>query len=127
MTTPLGHQITEKRLVVKQGSALSIQLTFRDSSDALMNVSTFTFSGQIRRKAKDATVAGSFTFDMTNAATGVVLANLSEATSSAMTSGETKESEDSQFWYDMRYINGNNESVYFLEGPFILNRSVTRS
>lgn len=125
--TPLGHQIAEKRLIVKQGSALAIQLTFRDSNNALMDVSTFTFSGQIRKKAKDVATAGSFTFDLTNAATGVVVAELSEATTNAMTSGETKESEDSQYWYDMRYRNGDNEFVYFLEGPFVLNRNVTRS
>lgn len=127
MSTPLGHRIVEKKMIVKQGSALTLHLTFRDSNKALMNVSSYVFSGHIRKKAKDTDVAGSFVFDMSNAANGVVLAQISESTTNAMSSGETKASELSQFWYDLRYRNDSNQHVYFLEGPLTLNRNVTRS
>lgn len=123
--TPIGHSVTERKLVVKQGSTLSLVLTFRDSAGDLMNLTGFTFTGQVRKTALASSVAASFSFDTSQAATGVITATLAGTDTASMTVGETQRSEDSQYWYDLRYVSGG-ISTYFLEGPLTLNRRVTR-
>ncbi len=123
--TPLGHQVTEKRMKVKQGSSLIINLTFTDENDDPLNVTGFTFTGQVRGPALSATVQASWTFDTTNAATGVIVATLAGSATASMTAGETERSKDSQYWYDLRYTR-NSVDTYFLQGPLILIRRVTR-
>ncbi len=125
ITTPIGHNITEKRMVVKQGSSIVFNLTFTDENDDALNLTGFTFTGQVRGPALSSTLQASWTFDTTNAATGVIVATLAGSATASMTAGETERSKDSQYWYDLRYTR-NSVDTYFLQGPFILTRRVTR-
>jgi hypothetical protein len=109
---------------VKQGSTLSYRLEFK-SNNLPVDMSGITFSGQIRKTALSSTVQASWSFDTTDASQGVIIATLSGTDTAGLTTGESINNENSQFWYDMRYT-ASSEHVYFLEGPLTLIRRVTR-
>ena len=124
MQTPLGHLVPQRRMHVKQGSTLSYRLEFK-SNNLPVDMSGITFSGQIRKTALSSTVQASWSFDTTDASQGVIIATLSGTDTAGLTTGESINNENSQFWYDMRYT-ASSEHVYFLEGPLTLIRRVTR-
>jgi len=70
-------RIGETDFDVIRGDTFRQQLTFLDAAGAALDVSTYTFSGQVRTDPDDTVVLGAFTFDATAAATGIVTVTLS--------------------------------------------------
>jgi hypothetical protein len=69
-------------IVIKKGRKWSISWTFTDSDGVALNLSTYTFQGQIRASADPtSTLIATFSFDTTNAATGVIVASIDDSTS----------------------------------------------
>jgi len=113
------------RFTAKQGEDEEIQITFTDEDGVALNLAGFTFTGQVRPTALSSTVSASFTFDTTDAGTGVVIATLAGSDTALMTAGENPRDKSSTYYYDMRYTSGI-ISTYFLQGPLTLVRRVTR-
>lgn len=124
--TILGHNPTVKQLNICQGSTLSLTLTFVDSSSVAMNLTGYTFRGQIRSPALAASQTVAFTYGTSLASTGVITCSLTDTQTAAITAGETTNSTTSVYYYDMEYVDGSSNVTRFLEGPCILNRNVTR-
>jgi len=121
----IGYEIKKFTFQAKQGEDENIEITFTDENGDPLNLDGFTFTGQVRQTALSSTVSASFVFDTTNAATGVVTATLPGSQTALLSPGENVRDRESTFYYDMRYTSGL-ISTYFLEGPLILDRRVTR-
>ena len=124
--TAFGNIPTKKQLDICQGATLSLTLTFVDTAGAARNLTGYTFRGQIRTPALAASATVSFSYDTTNAATGVILCSLTATQTAAITAGETKNDTASLYYYDMENVDGSGTVDRFLEGNVILNRNVTR-
>jgi hypothetical protein len=124
--TSFGHIPTKKQLNICQGSTLSLSLTFRDSAGALLNLTGYTFRGQIRSPALSTTISASFTFDTSSAASGVIGVSLTDTQTMSLTAGESINSTESKYQYDMEYVQPGGSVTRFLEGVCIVNRNVTR-
>lgn len=99
----LGFQSVAYPMIVKQGSSLTIKLKFADSSGNPKNMSGYTFAGHVRKKPSSATIEANWNFDLSSASIGEVFATLPGSETDSMSIGESKESEASQFFWDLRY------------------------
>lgn len=69
-------------ITVRKGRNWSKSYTFQDTDGNAIDLSTFTFQGQIRANADPtSTLIVAMTFDLTNAATGVILAQIDDSDS----------------------------------------------
>lgn len=121
----------EKDYTVYQGSDFAILFTFKDAAGVPLDLTNYTFAGQIRRKTQDATVIGSFVFTKANQGTnpGEVTASIAAAVSSAIVLDPSKNyiKEITHFAYDMertRTADGN--ILRFREGTLSVSPEVTR-
>lgn len=126
MSLPIGHNPTNKTLKICQGSTLRLSLSFTDSTGAAMNLTGYTFRGQIRPAATSATLTETFNFDTSDDANGVIECYLTDTETAAITAGESVNDTSSKYWYDMEYVQPGGDVVRFLEGACIVNRNVTR-
>lgn len=76
MTEPLDIEIFT-------GETVTITLRIKESGVPI-DVSTRTYAAQVRQMPKSTTILATFSVDMTNAATGVVVLTLSAATTAAL-------------------------------------------
>lgn len=82
MTTPSTVNLNEV-----QGDDWSIEFNFIDELAYAIDLSTATITAAIRRgRTKNSPIAASFDIDMSNAATGVVVLELTSAISALLTS-----------------------------------------
>lgn len=121
----LGYKVKNYTFLAKQGADESITLTFTDEDGTALNLTGYTFTGQVRPAALSATLSASFTFDTTNATTGIIIATLAGPATASLSPGENTRDNASIFYYDMRYT-VSSVSTYFLQGQLILDRRVTR-
>lgn len=121
-----GHNPTVKQLNICQGSSLSLRLTFTNSAGTALNLTGYTFRGQIRPEALSATITESFNFDTALASTGIIDVSLTATETAAITAGESKKDTSSLYWYDMEYVQPGGDVIRFIEGPCVINRNVTR-
>lgn len=121
-----GHNPTVKQLNICQGSSLSLRLTFTNSANAAIDLTGYTFRGQIRPEALSATITETFNFDTSLASTGIIDVSLTSSETAAITAGESKKDTTSLYWYDMEYVQPGGDVTRFIEGPCVINRNVTR-
>lgn len=109
-------------LKVDQGSSFSIAITVQEDGSA-KDLSAFTPRASMRPSIDSPdTQKTDFTFDTTNASTGVILMKLSHSVSTAMTDGV--------YFYDLEIFEGtapNETSVTrLMQGKVTINPQVTR-
>lgn len=73
-------------ITVEQGSHFNLVLTIKDPTPTPIDISTWTFSGQIRKSPSDATALADFTFTIQNQITntGEVWVSLTDVETSAI-------------------------------------------
>ena len=71
---------------IEQGTDFSRQLTFKDKNDAIAPQTGATWSGKIRSSFTSSTVLASFSFDTTQADTGIIVVSLANTTTSGLPS-----------------------------------------
>jgi hypothetical protein len=88
MSRSLVDDVTNDLPYIYQSRSYSLRLTLKDKAtgDAI-NVTGSTFKSQIKRYSSSTDIAAEFTFDLTNAATGLVVAILSSEQTAAMAPG----------------------------------------
>lgn len=91
-------------------------LTFTDSDDDALDLSSYTFSAQIRKnpKAEDAV---SFIIDDTDADTGVIVISLT---------GDQVRSLFHKCMWDMEYVIGDSDPTTVLKGTITIYSDITR-
>ena len=125
--TKLGYKATPQPMVVKQGSTLQLKLTFTNPNGTARNMSGKTFTGQVRTLPSSATVSASFSFDMTNAANGIVLASLAGSATAALSVGDSITGQSAQYYYDMRYTESSEDTYFIPMSSLQIEPRVTRS
>jgi hypothetical protein len=123
----LGFKIAPVTVTVKQGAPYTIKFEFKNADGTSRNVSAKTFAAQIRKlpSAADPAIA-SWTFDTTDAATGIVLATISGASTASLPVGETAKSPESQYYWDAKMSQSGVDTFIIPMSPFIVEPRITR-
>ena len=87
-----------RNISIYQGDTYAHELRIKDSANANVNITSRTYTGQIRKKRNSDTIAATFTSTLTNAANGVVVMSL--------TSGSTANIASGTYVYDFQETNG---------------------
>jgi len=103
---------------IDQGATFNRALTLKDDSGTVVDLTGNTFAGQVRTSALSGTVAGTFTFAITNAAGG----NFSWK----MTAANTALLPAQQCVYDIEMTQANGDVIRLLEGFVNIKSNVTR-
>lgn len=77
----------ERNINIYAGDTYAHELRIRDSANAVVNISSRTYSGKVKVARASDDVVATFTTSITNGANGVVLFSLSSATTSNITPG----------------------------------------
>jgi len=83
---------------IYQSDTYAHELRIKDSANANVNITSRTYTGQIRKKRNSDTIAATFTSTLTNAANGIVVLSLTAASTSNIASGT--------YVYDFQETNG---------------------
>lgn len=105
-------------LTLYQGATFNRTLEIKDSNSAAVNITGYTFAGQVRTSAHSSTVAGTFAVAIGNAAAGRITWEMS-ATNSALVPAQ-------QCVYDLEMTKTNGDVVRLLEGFVDVKANVTR-
>ena len=103
---------------IDQGATFNRALTLKDDSSAVVDISGCTFAGQVRTSALSSTVAGTFTFVITNGTQGQFSWKMT-ATNTALLPAQ-------QCVYDIEMTQANGDIIRLLEGFVNIKSNVTR-
>ena len=87
-----------RNITVYQGDTYAHELRIKDSANANVNISTRTYTGQVRKKRNSETAAATFTSQITNGANGIVVLSLTSAATANIAAGT--------YVYDFQETNG---------------------
>jgi hypothetical protein len=88
----------ERDIEIYQGDTYVHQLSLKDSANAVINISSRTYSGQIRKRRSSSTITATFATEITDGANGVVAFSLAANITSNIASGS--------YVYDFQETNG---------------------
>jgi hypothetical protein len=102
---------------IYQGDTYVHQLSLKNSANAVINISTRTYAGQIRKRSSSDTIAATFSTQITDGANGVVVFSLAPDVTSNISSGS--------YVYDFQETNGAVVTT-LLAGSVTVTGEVTR-
>ncbi len=105
-------------ITVEQGATFERNITIKDSSNAAVNITGSSFAGQIRKRHQSSTTQAAFSFNITNATGGVVIATISATDTANIEAGD--------FVYDIEWTQADNTVTRLLEGTATVTPQVTR-
>lgn len=76
-----------RNISLYQGDTYVHELRLKDSANAVINISTRTYDGQIRKKRNSETISATFVSTLSDAANGVVLMSLSPSVTANIAAG----------------------------------------
>jgi hypothetical protein len=85
-------------ITIYQGDTYAHELRLKTSANAVINITSRTYTGQIRKKRSTETAAATFSYSITDAANGVVVLSLTSAVTANIASGT--------YVYDFQETNG---------------------
>jgi hypothetical protein len=83
---------------IYQGDTYAHELRIKNSSNAVINITSRVYTGQIRKKRNSDSIAATFTSSITDAANGVVILSLTPASTANVPAGT--------YVYDFQETNG---------------------
>lgn len=129
MTTPsIGTKGANLDIVIRQGATFGPYVTTIKGTDGLpINVTGYTFRGQVRKTADAATAAASLTFTLTDPTNGVVTFVISATATAAITCDPDSELDAaSQYVWDCEMEDGSGVVTALLYGTAAVFREVTK-
>ena len=87
-----------RNITIYQGDTYAHELRIKNSSNANVNITSRTYTGQVRKKRSSDTAAATFTSEITNAANGIVILSLTSAQTANIAAGT--------YVYDFQETNG---------------------
>ena len=103
---------------IGQGETFRVLTQLRDNTNTPIDITNYTFSGQVRETYKSDQIEATFIFDKVSPfASGALYINLSQSVTVAM--------DDRSYVYDVMYTSGS-YTRRILEGKFIVRPAVTR-
>lgn len=106
-----------RNISIYQGDTYVHQLSVRDSSNTAINITSRTYSGQIRKRRSSDDVTANFASEITDGANGVVIFSLTPEQTSDLKSGK--------YVYDFQEVNGLVVTT-LVTGNVIVTGEVTR-
>lgn len=107
----------ERNIIIYQGDTYIHELRLRNSSNANINISTRTYTGQVRKTKTSNTVIATFTTEITDGPNGVMQFSLLPNITSNITSGV--------YFYDLQETN-NTVVTTLVAGKATVQGEVTR-
>lgn len=117
-------------ILIEQGADFKRKLIFKDSNNALIDLTGSSFTGQIRKSASDATIIATFSCTVLDQVTntGEVLIQLSNTQTSAIPVAASKDPEKqlTEYAYDIERTLPSAEKERILEGIASVSPEVTK-
>lgn len=107
----------ERHIDIYQGDTYVHQLSLKTSANAVINISSRTYSGQIRKNRSSTVVTATFATEITDGANGVVVFSLAAGNTANIASGT--------YVYDFQEVNGSVVST-IITGNAAVTAQVTR-
>lgn len=106
-------------IYIDQGTTFNKVITLRDSNtNAILNVSGYSVSGQLRKSFYSANASGNLTCTITDATNGEITISMSSSNTSNIKSGK--------YLFDIKAVDANNTTSRILEGIVIVTPQITR-
>lgn len=96
-------------ITAKQGATWEIEMTLTDDADQPLDLTGWSFRGQIRKKYSSLTPVASFDFTDSTPASGIVVAKVAASVTAAIPCKE--KTSDNLYYYDMERYQGSPEVV----------------
>ena len=123
----IGYIGDELDLIIRQGGTFGpYRLTIRNPDGTPVNLQDAVFRGQIRKSPDALTVDASFIFSVTNPLQGKVEFEIDAVSTAAIMSGLSLSDEESNYVYDIEYVNEVNRVLPLLYGKVFMFREVTK-
>ena len=106
-----------RKIEIYQGDTYAHQLTLKDSANAVINITSRTYSGQVRKRRTSDTASATFSSEITDGANGVVVFTLLPAVTANLRPGT--------YVYDFQETNGSTVTT-ILTGSAVITGEVTR-
>jgi hypothetical protein len=106
-----------RNIEIYQGDTYAHQLTLKDSANAVINITSRTYSGQVRKRRTSDTASATFSSEITDGANGVVVFTLLPAVTANLRPGT--------YVYDFQETNGSTVTT-ILTGSAVITGEVTR-
>ena len=103
---------------IDQGATLLKTIAIQSAPGVALNITGYTFRGQMREDYDSATVVATFAITITNAATGTIQVSLTDTITAAITAGT--------YLYDIEYVDPAGSVTRLLEGKATVKPEVTR-
>ena len=87
-----------RNITVYQGDTYVHELRLRDSANANINISSRTYTGQIRKRRTSVNASVTFSAEITDGANGIVVFTIASANTASLRSGT--------YVYDFQEVNG---------------------
>jgi len=107
----------ERDIEIYQGDTYAHQLTLKNNANAVINIASRTYSGQIRKRRSSTLITATFSPEITDGANGVVVFTLLPAITSNISAGS--------YVYDFQEVNGATVTT-LLTGNATITGEVTR-
>ncbi len=106
-----------RNITIYQGDTYAHELRIRNSANANVNITSRTYTGQIRKKRNSDTVAATFSSEITSAVNGTVVMSLSSANTANIAAGS--------YVYDFQETNGSTVTT-LITGTCTITGEVSR-
>lgn len=106
-----------RNIEIYQGDNYAHQLSLKSNANAAINITSRTYSGQIRKRRSSDTISATFSTEITDAANGIVVFTLLPAVTANLKPG--------MYVYDFQEVNGSVVTT-ILTGNAVVTGEVTR-
>lgn len=106
-----------RNIEIYQGDNYTHQLSLKSNANAAINITSRTYSGQIRKRRSSDTISATFSTEITDAANGIVVFTLLPAATANLKPG--------MYVYDFQEVNGPVVTT-ILTGNAVVTGEVTR-
>jgi hypothetical protein len=106
-----------RNIEIYQGDTYAHQLVLKNNANVVINITSRTYSGQIRKRRSSDTISASFTAEITDGANGVVVFTITPELTANLRAGV--------YVYDFQEINGQTITT-ILTGNATVTGEVTR-
>jgi hypothetical protein len=118
----LGNPSKNITIFVQRGVDFETTFTMRNPDGSLVDLSTSSFLGQVRKTKTSPTVEAEFSFSVSG---NEVTISLPTSETDSMIAGDNDIDEASKYVYDILWLNGE-ETLRPFEGALIFSETVTR-
>lgn len=123
----IGTKGEELDLLVRQGGTFGpFRVTLKNPDGTPVLLTDATFRGQVRKSFDSLTVDANFSFVVTDALQGKVQFEIDAVQTAAIMAGIDETVEESQYVYDIEYLNEENRVLPLFFGRVLVFREITK-